>query len=76
MRYTYHWTENGKMYKKTVRSYRGEVLYKVQEKNLGGDDKWRISKEWQYSLGYGRTWYRYHWVVADAHDLDLGIWGV
>ena len=75
MRYTYHWTENGILYKKTVRSYRGWVLYKVQEK-LPGEPKWKISDEWRYSLGYNRTWIRHHWVVADRMDLDLGIWGV
>jgi hypothetical protein len=49
-------------------------LYRVQEKLPG--EKWRISDSWRYSLGYGRTWYRYHWVVADADDLAVGIWGV
>lgn len=74
MRYTYHWTENGKQFKKTVRSYRGKILYKVQEKC--SDTKWKQSEDWEYSLGYGRTWISHNWVVADAHDLDLGIWGV
>jgi len=74
MRYTYHWTEGCYQYKKTVRSYRGHILYRVQEKLPG--EKWRISDSWRYSLGYGRTWYRYHWVVADADDLAVGIWGV
>ena len=74
MRYTYHWTENGILYKKTVRSYRGKVLYKVQEKK--SDGKYTLSREWQESLGYGRTWFFMDWVVADKFDLDLGIWGV
>ena len=75
MRYTYHWTENGILYKKTVRSFRGKILYKVQEKK-NDTDKYRLSKQWEESLGYGRTWFFMDWVVADNKDLDLGIWGV
>ena len=75
MRYTYHWTENGILYKKTVRSFRGKILYKVQEKK-NDTDKYRLSKQWEESLGYGRTWFFMDWVVADKFDLDLGIWGV
>jgi hypothetical protein len=49
-------------------------LYKVQERK--SDGKYILSKQWQESLGYGRTWFFMDWFVADRMDLDLGIWGV
>ena len=74
MRYTYHWVEGCYQYKKTVRSYRGKVLFKVQERNWMEDEHFHDFIEWKCCDRPRKFWRG--WAIADKIDLDLGIWGV
>ena len=74
MRYTYHWVEGCYQYKKTVRSFRGKILFKVQERDWMEDEKFHDFIEWKCCDRPRKFWRG--WAIADKIDLDLGIWGV
>ena len=77
MRYTYHWVDGSYVYKKTVRSFRGQILFKVQRRDWTEDEKkFHDFSMWKYENYDHEFSENGCWAIANAKDLDLGIWGV